>query len=342
LVAAELKVDANDGELEIIKKRQARFAAASDEQFRGRFYLNNRTKENIDKAIAAFTNATNIDPSYALAWAGLAEAYVSKSLPSYGSLTPREAKLKALDAANTALQLDADLCEAHTAMGLIQMRYDWDSAAAEKSFKRAIEINPDYAPAHYGYSYALVLLAKPDKALAEAQRARDLAPLARNFESNVARMYYFNREPLTAIPMLTKMLAEKPDENNVAYLLGLLYLEAGQYEDARVLYEKYYPTDKVYFAAQLGYAYGRLNRKTDAMRVMAELETRAKTETVPAQESAIIYLGLGDIDKAFELFDKSCNDRYPALPFILNEFFFDPYRTDRRYAELTACITPLS
>jgi serine/threonine-protein kinase len=343
LIVSNLQITTSDEDLAKFRKKQPNNPDAVENFLRGSYYLKNRTKDNIALAVSYFNKAIDADPLYAKAWAGKSEALLLQCLPSFGSLTPKEAMSKARDAAREALKLDVELCEAHNSMGLIKLRYDWNWEEAEKSFLKAIELNPEYAPAHNWYAYAMILKGDSAKAVSEAEKARDLDPNTINAESNIGRMYYYSRQNDKAIQILTKVLETAPNNGNASYVLGLTYLQAGRYQDAVNIYEPLYPTDKKYFAAQLGYAYGRLNRKQDAQKILADLEEIARSgQVVPAQEFAIVYLGMREEDRAFELFTQSCRDRYAAFPFILTEFFFDDYRDDYRYTTLKACATPLS
>lgn len=345
LIISKLQISPSESELQLLKKRQTFDATANDALFQGRYFLDRRSRgpENLDKAISFFDKAIEIDPLYAKAWAGLAESYVLKSLPGYGSLTPGDAMSKAKAAANTALKLDDKLSEAYTSMGIIRSRYDWNWIEAENNFLKAIELDPDYAPAHYSYSRLLIISGNFDRALAEAFKAKDLDPLSVDFASHIGRIYYCQRQPDKAIQTLSRIREENPGDTTTVYLLGLVYLQEGRDKEALDIFEKSYEKTKIYFAAPLGYTYGRLKRKQDALRVLSDLENIAKKDVVvPPQERALIYLGMGDEEKAFELFTQSCHDRFPALPGVLAEFFFDPYRNDKRFKDLQNCVTPLS
>lgn len=343
LITTKLRISTTQPELESKRRHQTSSNEAIDLMLQGRHLLNKRrSRENLDKAIDLFDKATEIDPGYAKAWAGLAEAYVLKSLPGFGSLTPGDAMSKAKAAAERALRYDNDLSEAHTSMGIIQARYYWNWAGADKSFLKAIELDPDSAPAHNAYSRSLMAQGDKSNARKEALKAKDLDPLSIDFKNHIGRIYYFFRQPDEAIHTLNSIRAEYPEDTTAPYLLGLVYLQQGRDNDALAIFEQFYEKDKKYFAAPLGYTYGRLKRNQDALRILSDLENIAVNDVVPPQEKAQIYLGMGDEEKAFELFSQSCKDRFPTLPVILQEFYFDPYRNDKRFADLKNCIKPLN
>jgi eukaryotic-like serine/threonine-protein kinase len=337
-ITSKLQVNLSDEEKQLLGKRQTNVPEAYDQYTLGRYFLNNRDKRNIDKAIVHFRTAIDIDPLYARAWSGLADSYVLKSLPAYGSFTPKEAMTKAKAAALEALSRDENLCEAHNSLGMVKLRYEWNWPEAEAGFLKAIERNPDYAPPHYWYSNLLIIRKNFKKAMSEAEKARELDPLSPNSEINIARISYYARQNDQAIQILNKTLENDSTNKNAAYLLGLTYMQKGLYNEAITIFEKFYQNDKIYFAAQLGYAYGKTNRKAEALRILGELEELSKQNIIPPQEMAIIHLGLGNKDKAFELFNLSCRERFPSLPFLLMEPFFDDERSTPPFKELANCI----
>lgn len=343
-ITEQLKLNVSKEEVIQLGKGQTTSAEAEEQYFRGLYYLNNRSRTNIDKAIEHFNQAIDFDPLYARAYAGLADSYVFKSSPAFGSLTPKDSMLKAKAAVSHALQSDTNLSEAYNTLGLIKLKYEWNWLEAESNFVKAIELDPTSAPPHFWYSQLLIHRKDFVRALAEAQKAQELDPLSSNNEVNVGRIYYYERQNDQAIQILSPILHNNPSNRGAAYMLGLTYLQKGLYAEAINLFERFYENDKLYFAAQLGYAYGKMNRKADAQRILDDLEkiSAKGEEFVPPQEKALIYLGMGGGNQAFNLFRQSCEERFGSFPYILTEHYFDDWQSDPDYIALTNCVKPLN
>jgi len=307
--------------------------------FRGRHYWNNREKdkENITKAIQSFSQATEVEPEYARAWAGLADCYVVKASPAYGSMEPREALAYAKSAAMKALSLDSTLAEAHTSLGMIELKGEWNWQEAEKEFRQAIRSDPDYAPAHYWYSTLLALTGRAGEAVTESETAWDLEPLSPLSDINVGRTFYYARQYERAIGYFRRALEKEPEDKGAMYLLGLAYLQEGRDAEAIDLFEKVYAADKLVGAAPLGYAYARAGRKEEARHLLEEIGSTARQHYVSPQEKAVIYAGLGDKDQSFVQLQKSCDERFISFPFVMIDPLFDSLRSDPRHAALARC-----
>jgi eukaryotic-like serine/threonine-protein kinase len=343
-VNSKFNLNLSNEEINLLNKVQTTFPEAEDQYYRGLHYLNHRTPANIAKAITHFEKAIEIDPVYARAYSGLADSYVFKSSPAFGSLTPKDSIIKAKSAVGKALQFDKNLSEAYNTLGLIKLKYDWDWQEAENNFVKSIELNPNYDQPYYWYSHLLILRKDFAGALSKAKKAQELEPLSPNNEINVGRIYYYERRSDKAIQTFSQILQENPSNRGAAYMLGLTYMQKGLYQKAIDVFEKFYDNDQLYFAAQLGYAYGKMNRKTDAQRILAELEKLSAegAAVVPPQEKAIINLGMGNKDLAFELFRQSCEERFASFPFIVTEAFFDDLQSDPEFIFLTRCIQPIN
>lgn len=319
---------------ELLAAIQNRNPEAVELYFRGSHYWNKRDRENISKAIEFFEKAIDRDPVYAQAYAGLANCYVVMSSVAYGSFTPTEAMERANAAAKKALEIAPNLAEAHTSLGVVQMKYQWNWVEAEKSFKRAIELKPDYPLAHYWYSNLLGMTGKVTEAVAESETAKSLDPLTPLFITNLGRAYYRARDYDKAIDYFTRGLEEKPDNISAKYVLAYAYFQKGRYPQAIQLLEQISASNKWLAAAPLGYAYAKTGRRDDAWKILAEMDALPKTENLPAQERAIIYLGLGDYDSTFMWLEKSYQDRFPSILALTSEPLFDSLKSDPRFAVL--------
>jgi len=319
----------------VLATSQNRSPEAYELYFRGRALWNKRDRENIQRAIELFKQATERDPLYARAYAGLADCYVLMNTVAYGAIPTQEAMTKAAWAAREAIKLDESLPDAHTSMGVVWMKYHWDWENAEKEFRRAIELNRDFQPAHYWYSNLLAILARRDESLRESAIARDLQPFSPPAIMNHCRTLYLARKIDEADSCLDKLATDQPDYMGGKYIHGLVYVQKGKYSEASEIYEDIYARDKAQGGAMLGYCYGITNRKNEALKVLSEMEALIPTRGyLPSQELAIIYLGLNDRDNAFALFRVAAEEKFPPLAGIFVDPLFDSIRSDFRFLAL--------
>jgi len=324
------------------KKNTTRELGQTDNPEAYRQYLLGRSyqeKGKVDQAIEAFTQATELDAVYAQAWAGLADSYVMKPTVANGAVPTEEAMHKARAAARKALEINDQLCDAHISMGSVQLKFEWNWAQAEKEFQRAIELDPSRSAAHLAYASLLTNLGRFNEAIAETEKARDLDPFSPAAITSVGRAYYRARDYDRAMAYLTKVLAENPNNMGAFYVRGYVYLQKGMLPEAIETFEKIAATNKWLAAAPLGFAYAKVGRKTDAQRLLTEIEAQSQKKDptekrVPAQERAIIYIGLDDKDQAFKWLEQAYQEHFPPLISLTTEPIFDGLRSDPRFADL--------
>ncbi len=320
--------------------RLARHAAANpkafDDYLQGRYlYGNKPTKENLEKAIEYFQSAIREDPAYAQAYAGLADCYNLLGSVMHSVLLPREARRRAAEAAGKALQFDSELAEAHVALGYAK-NYNWDWAVAEQEFKRAIELNPNYADAHIRYSQCLVSRGRLEEAIAEANRARELDPFSlhtsalRGFVLENARRYP------EAIEQLRRVIAMDPNHYSAHWFLGHTYAANRQFDEAIATSEKAVAlSDRAPGALGfLGMAYGLAGRKDEANQVLKELLEFNRRRYVTPASVASVYIGLGNKDQAFVWLEKAYRERSNFMAFLKVLPIVDPLRSDPRFDDL--------
>ena len=320
--------------LQLIATQDNRSPDAYKYYLLGTRYWAMRDGENIKAAIDNFLQAIKLDPSYAEAYAGLADCYVLMNTPAYGQAASKEAMTRARWAVGQALIHGPNLAEVHNTYGAILMKGDWDWDKAESEFTKAIALNPDYAPAHWGYSNLLATTGRLQAALTESERAMNLDPFSAPAILNHCRVQYFARQFDQANACLDRLAGEQPDYVNGKYMHGIVYLELGRVQEAIQLFEEIYARDKTYGGAMLGFSYGIANRATDAQRILNEMQELKKVHYVSDQELAIIYLGLNDLDHAFPLFQQAVRDKFPPSQSIFIAPMFDRLRSDPRFAEL--------
>ena len=329
-VAGEVKVTLTPDEQARLATAQVVNPKAHDDYLEGS-YLDKGTSSQQRKALEYFEDAIRIDPKYAAAYAGLADYYWSNQ-----ELPPRGRMPKAKEYAQRALGLDPNLADAHIALGAIHFFADWDWPAAEKEFKRAIELSPSDVEAHRTYSVYLAAMGRADEALAESARAQQLDPLSIWAQITAGYMFYFTRHYDEAIEQCGKALELDPNSVGAYDCLGTSYAAEGKYEQAIEASQKAStlsnndPTRLV----GLGRAYALAGRKADALRVLEQLRQTTGRMYVPPYFFATIYGDLGERDEAFRWLDKGFEEGDQYLPWLKVDSAIDPLRSDSRFQPL--------
>jgi serine/threonine-protein kinase len=319
------------------RKRLAKHHTADIEAYqlylRGRFALNQRTREGMQKAVKYFEAARAKDPAYALAYAGLADSYAL--LGDWNYLPPTEAFPKAKAAALKALERDDALAEAYTSLAFVKAQYDWDWAGAEKDFKHALQLNPNYATAHQWYSEFLTAMGRHGEALAEIKRAQELDPLSPIISAVRGRALYFARRYDPAGEQCRKVVEADPKFSAAHLFLGRIYVQQKKYEEAVAEFKEARKlANSTATLAELGHAYAAWGKKAEARKILDELEKLAKKSYVSPARLALIHIGLGDKAKAFPLLERAFTERSDAMPFLKVEPRFDGLHSDPRFAAL--------
>jgi eukaryotic-like serine/threonine-protein kinase len=304
---------------------------------KGRFHWNRRTEEGSRKAIEYFQLAIEKDPTYALAYTGLADCYsVLGTSYNVASLSPSEAIPKAKAAATKALELDDTLAEAHTSLGYIRLNYDWDWLGAEREFKRAIELDPNYANAHHWYSHYLTAMSRPEESLAESKRALGLDQLDLVMNVHLGWHYFNARQYDLAIEQFRKTLEIDPNYGLTHWYLGQAYALKGMYAEAQTELRKAKNLlqQNVAVEADLGYAYAASGKGAEAKKAIDELKQSSKQRYVSSYYIALIHTGLGEKDLAFEWLENAYKERSDLLIYLKIDPRLDSLRSDARFADL--------
>ncbi len=308
---------------------------------KGRFFWNKRTGNDLKKSIDYFNQAIAADPSYALAYAGVADAYVL--LPSYTAGTPRECYPKAEAAAKKALELDDKLAEAHTSLALAIWLYDFDFSQATREFQRAIELNPNYAAAHQQYgNNTLSALGRFDEAIVEGKRAVELDPLSLIINTDLGTNYLYARRYDEAIAQLRKTLEMNPGFYYAYLYLGQALEMKGARDTAIAEYQKARAlNDDPSVLGLLAHAYAFSDNKIEAEKILDQLKELSQERYVSAYSFALVYLGLGDKEDALRWLEKSYQDRAGSdIGYIRVDPLLDPLRGDPRFEALAEKILP--
>ncbi|HYR74716.1 MAG TPA: tetratricopeptide repeat protein [Pyrinomonadaceae bacterium] len=316
-----------------LTKRHTHDTEAYRHYLKGRFYWNKRTEENFRKGIENFREAIELDPNYALAYAGLADSYIL--LAFYGSEAPNEMMPKGKAAAVTALELDDSLAEAHNSLAYIYFTNEWNWSAAEKEFKKAIRLNPKYATVHHWYAFKLAATGRHDDAVAEMKLARELDPLALIINAEVGWAYYFGRRYDKAIEQFQKTLEMDPSFSVNRMFFGLAYTQQERFPEAISELRKAVELSggSLLMKAILGHAYGRAGDRKAAEKIIAEL-TETSTGYISAYNVALIYAGLGDRENALSWLARAVEQHDLFLAWMNVEPMFDSVRADPRFADL--------
>jgi len=301
---------------------------------KGRHHWNKRTAEGLKKSIKLFEQAIDIDPTYALAYTGLADAYLN--LGGWGHLPFREAYPRAKAAATKALAIDENLAEAHVSLAMVLKEYDWDWPGASREYERAIELNPNNAIAYQWFGEYLAAVGRTQESIAALLRAIDLDPLSLIIHATLGRHgYYFARQYDQAIAQLRKTL-DMDDNFWVAHLwLGWIYATIDRLPEALAELQTARRLDNnLEIVAALGYAYGRAGRRLEGQQVLDELQQLSRTRYVSPMLGALIATGMGEYNQALGWLKQAYADRAQMMSELKAEPAFDPLREDPRFAEL--------
>jgi serine/threonine protein kinase/TolB-like protein/Tfp pilus assembly protein PilF len=331
-ISEKLKLKLTGEEKKLLGKRYTDNTEAYNLYLKGRFCLSKTTKEALNNAIKHFRQAIDVDPDYALAYAGLADAYYALSS---NHLPANEAMPKARAAAEQALQIDDTLAEAHASLGLVKAFYEWDWAGAESEYRRAIELNPGYASAHHWYGWYLALMGRLNEAIREVKQASELDPLSLEINTDLGLSFFFARQYERAIEQFEKALEMDPNSVWTRFFMGWAREQKGDYAQAIEEYKRAAQLDDApLILAALGHTFVMAGRRDEAQRVLEEMKQMAASRHVSPYHFAIIHAALGNRDEAFAGLEESYRARSEALVWLKVDPRLDTFRTDPRFIDL--------
>ena len=304
----------------------------------GEFAFGNRY--DLRGSIVFFEEAIRKDPSYAEAYAGLASATAILGQSPNNGMPPGEAKPKAREAAQRALQLNPRLAEAHAILGNVAMSYDWDLATADKELRRAIELNPNAPTPHEWYCHLLIVQGHNSEALAEAHRALDLDPINPLFHDVVAETYYFGRSYDASIEEAQQVVKLNTGDLYAQFWLGSAYREKKMYPQAIDTFQRarQLSGDNPAMLMAYGHTQALAGNAAEARAALQKLQQLRSNRFVPSLYPAAIYVGLGEKDQAFRLLDLAFQEGIDRLVYLNVDPMADPLRSDPRFAQLMAKI----
>ena len=325
-ISKQLQLQLTGAEQQRLTRRHTEDARAYQLYLKGRYYFNKLTVDGVEKGIAHFQQALDIDPQYALAYAGLGDSYNYMAKP----VEAKQAVIKALD-------LDETLGEAHASLGFFKFIYDWDFAGAEREFRQALELSPNYAEAHHWSAIYFANVGRHDEAAAEAKRAVELDPLSLLMNMTPALTSYLARDYDSAVGELRKIVDMDPNFVVAHSVLGNVYVQQGLFEQAMAEYQKVLELSnglavvEAAMKAIIGHAYARWGKRSRALKMLDEMEGSSCTSPHSIAE---VHAALGQRDQAFEWLNKAFDLHDMQLVSMTTNPTLDGLRSDPRFAKL--------
>jgi TolB-like protein/Flp pilus assembly protein TadD len=331
-IAQEIRIAVSPEEEKRLPSTRTVDPEAHEYYLRGRHFWIQGGLDNFRKAIDYYEKALEKDPEFALAYVGLAEAYV---VGAHYAMPPSEAFPNARAAALKALEIDGTLAGAHAALADTK-HHNWDWAGAERSFKKAIELNPGLEAVHTWYAGYLAAVGRLDEAIAELKEAIRINPVLANPISFLGTMFYYARQYDQAIEEFRNALELNPTLERAKYGLGLAYMQKSMHQQAVAVLEEAVasPDSGIFAKVGLAQAYAAQGRSAEARKLLEELEELSKQRYVPAHRTALVYAALGEKDQAFLWLEKDYQIRDAELVWINVDPGYDNLRSDPRFQDL--------
>jgi TolB-like protein/Tfp pilus assembly protein PilF len=333
-ISGTLRLKLSGAEQSRVTKSYTKNAEAYQLYLKGRYFWLKFTPADHQRAAEYFNQAIAKDPAYALAYTGLADTYGASA--TNGWIAPTEAYPKAKAAAKKALALDETLAEAHATSGALTMFYDLDWATAEREYKRAIELNPNYAITYELYSYLLCATGQLDEGIKTAQRGLEVDPLSVPLSDDTGQAYYLARRYDEALKQFQKSTEMDPNDAAANIYSGAVYEQKARYDEAVAAFQKAIKVSErtSNILGFLGHAYAASGKRAEALKILEELKEMSRQKYVSSYDLAVLYIGLGEKERAIEQLNKAYEDRAGWIINLKVEPLFDPLRLDRRFADL--------
>lgn len=333
-VMRALALQLTAAEQKLLTKRYTQSAEAFQLYIKGRHFWNKRTVEELKRGMEYAKQAIDIDPTYTLAYIGVADSY--NLLAGYSGLAPKEAFPKAKAAALRAQEIDDSLAEAEASLAFVSYRYDWNWLDAEERFRRAIELKPDYPTAHHWYGEYLAACGRFAESIGELERAQQLDPLSLPINTDLGHSFYFAGQYDAAIEQLQKTLEMGQSFIRAHIILGAAYEQKRMYNEATATLERAASMagENPFAVGGLGYAYAVAGKRDEAYEVLRELKRLSEQRYISPYTIASIYAGLNDEELAWEWLGKAYESRDAWLVWLGVNPRFDNLRRDARFADL--------
>jgi DNA-binding winged helix-turn-helix (wHTH) protein/TolB-like protein/tetratricopeptide (TPR) repeat protein len=327
-----LALKLSDAERRTLAKRSTDNAEAYQLYLKGRFFWNKRTGEGVKKGLECFEQAVKLDPNYALAYVGIADCYFIELI----GLPHEERRVRMKAAAMKALELDETLAEAHASLAWVKCWYEWDWAGAEQEFKRALELNPNYATAHHWYALYFSFLGRNEEALAEIKQAAELDPLSLIINANVGYILMCARLYDQAIASLHKTLEMDPTFSRTHIWLGESYTAKGMYAPAITELQQAVKLcgDEPKIKGVLGHAYAKAGKRTEAVKILRELDKLCEKQANCLDDRAILRTDLEGKPTGFEMLQQAVAEHNSGMTVLKVHPYYDDLRSDPRFTDL--------
>jgi serine/threonine-protein kinase len=301
---------------------------------KGRNAWSKRTAESMREAVGQFERAIQIDPTYAPAYAGLADCY--NLMVNYSTMPAADAFPKAKQAARKALEIDENLAEAHAALAFIHFQWEWNWSDAEREFQRAIELKPRYGSAHQWYSSLLAVTGRFDEALAEAGRAQGLEPFSLIIISHLGWINFLSRNYDKAVEQAQQIIKIDPNFFPAHRYLALAHEQRRRHDDSIQAFQRAVALSRgsILIKAELGHAYAVAGKRREARQLLDELQRLTAAQGASRFHLALIYTGLGENDRAIEMLNVALEERAERLIWLGTDPRFDKLRKDPRFNDL--------
>lgn len=330
-ISSRLRLKLTGKEKQQLAKHYTENREAYQAYLRGRYLASKYTEDGMRKAIEHFRQAIEIDPAFALAYAGLAMTYWNVSAVQFA---PNEVMPKAREAARKALEIDPQLAESHAAVALVKMAYEWDRAEAEREFRVATQLNPGYATIYQWHGWHLAIMGRLDESIAELKRAQELDPLS-EINTYIGLSHYWSRQYGTAVGEFQKALELYPDFWLPHLYLGWTHLQQGHIRQAEEeLGEAFRRENSPWTVASLAHASAVSGDRARAHQLLGELQERAARQFVAPYFVARIWTGLGEKEQAFAWLEKAYDARDECLTWLKVDPAMDSLSGDPRYPDL--------
>jgi serine/threonine protein kinase len=334
-ISEKMEVRLSGAEKKRLFERHTENPEAYQTYLKGRYYWNKRTPQGFLKGIEYFERATRLDPEYSLAYSGLADCY---TLLNYaGGLRPTDAMPKAQAAANLAIRIDSNLAEAQNSLAAVKFWYEWDWSAAEKGFRRAIRLDPNYAPAHHWYCWFLLAMGRFDEAIDAGKRALAVDPLALPINMAVGKAYFYARRFDESVTQSQKTLEMDPAFMPALFYLARAYYEVGNNLEAIEIAEKLVTASGGLPSLTAFFGYmctaGQSDESRKILETLLPLTSSGEVYISPFA-MALIYSGLGETEEALQWLEKAYAERSLLIVYLAVDPAFDNLRSEARFQKL--------
>ena len=333
-ISEQIRIEVTPQEKAALKKEKPIDPEAHEAYLKGRYFWNQRTAAGFKNAVDYFNQAVARDSGYAAAYSGLADSYALMGDWQFSVMTPKEAMPRAKAAAMKALELDDSLGEAHASLALCLDGFDWDFAAADREFRRAIELSPGYATGHHWYAWHLSHIGRGKEAIAEMEKAENLDPISPIINADLAELLLIQHLPDESIQQSLASIEMNPGFAYGHAQLAQAYIVKRMYKGAVRELQKAIQIsgENPSFTATLAWAYAAMDRKADAVALLDSLKKSSAPDSAHAIHIAIIYTALGNKDEAMIWLNQGFDDRFN--PGVLTRPCFDSLRSDPRFQDL--------